>query len=88
MEIAMSAVISQKKGWVVTQEAFERMLAELHPDVERAGEEYEKIRRKLIQFTGQPLITANHVRAGGVALRQGLAGAHIYGLRANPPLRR
>jgi len=27
---AMSAPISRKKGWVVTQETFERMLAEPH----------------------------------------------------------
>jgi hypothetical protein len=38
MEIAMSAAISQKKGWVVTQESFERMQAELHPDIQRAGD--------------------------------------------------
>jgi DNA-directed RNA polymerase specialized sigma24 family protein len=46
----MSAPISQKKGWVITREAFDRMLAELHPDSERAGEQYEKIRRKLVKL--------------------------------------
>jgi DNA-directed RNA polymerase specialized sigma24 family protein len=46
----MRPAISQKKGWVITQEAFERMLAELHPDIERAGEQYEKIRRKLVKL--------------------------------------
>jgi DNA-directed RNA polymerase specialized sigma24 family protein len=46
----MSALISQKKGWVITREAFDRMLAELHPDIERAGEQYEKIRRKLVKL--------------------------------------
>lgn len=46
----MSLSISQKKGWVITREAFERMLAELHPDSERAGEQYEKIRRKLVKL--------------------------------------
>jgi RNA polymerase sigma factor (sigma-70 family) len=46
----MSAWISEKQGWVVTQEAFDRMLAELHPDAERAGEQYEKIRRKLVKL--------------------------------------
>jgi hypothetical protein len=35
----MSAPISQKKGWVVTREVFDRMLAELHPDIEQAGEQ-------------------------------------------------
>jgi len=50
VEIAMNAPISQKKGWVVTREAFERMLAALHPDSERAGEQYVKIRRKLVKL--------------------------------------
>ena len=46
----MNAPISQKKGWVVTREAFERMLAALHPDSERADEQYVKIRRKLVKL--------------------------------------
>ena len=46
----MSASIPRKKGWVITREAFDRMLAELHPDSERAGEQYEKIRRKLVKM--------------------------------------
>jgi len=46
----MSTLISKKKGWVITREAFDRMLAELHPDSERAGEQYEKIRRKLVKM--------------------------------------
>jgi len=50
VEIAMNAPISQKKGWVVTREAFERMLAALHPDRERADELYVKIRRKLVKL--------------------------------------
>jgi hypothetical protein len=35
----MSASISQKQEWVITREAFDRMLAELHPDSERACEQ-------------------------------------------------
>jgi len=50
VEIAMSAPISQKKGWIITREAFDKMLAELHPDSERAGEQYEKIRRRLLKL--------------------------------------
>ncbi|MBO0860381.1 MAG: hypothetical protein J2P21_18270 [Chloracidobacterium sp.] len=48
----MSATISQKqkKEWAITREAFDRMLAELHPEAERAGEQYEKIRRKLVKL--------------------------------------
>ena len=46
----MSVSISPKNGWVITREAFERMLAELHPDIEQAGEQYEKIRQKLVKL--------------------------------------
>ncbi|MBO0856944.1 MAG: RNA polymerase sigma factor [Chloracidobacterium sp.] len=35
---------------IITSEAFDRMLAELHPDSQRAGEQYEIIRRKLVKF--------------------------------------
>jgi hypothetical protein len=35
----MSALISRKKRWGITQEAIDRMLAELKPDIERAGEQ-------------------------------------------------
>src|SRR5262245_28295920 len=34
VEIAMSGLTSQKKGWVITRKAFDRMLAKLHPDGE------------------------------------------------------
>jgi hypothetical protein len=37
-----------KTEWVLSQEAFDRCLAWLDPDRERAGEKYEEIRRKLI----------------------------------------
>jgi DNA-directed RNA polymerase specialized sigma24 family protein len=46
----MRAPTSRKKGWVITQEAFNRLLAELHPDSEKAGEQYEKIRQKLVKM--------------------------------------
>jgi DNA-directed RNA polymerase specialized sigma24 family protein len=46
----MSASIPRKKEWIITQEAFDRLLAELHPDSERAGEQYEKIRQKLVKL--------------------------------------
>jgi hypothetical protein len=35
----MSATISEKKGWVITREAFDRMLTGLHPDSEQAGQQ-------------------------------------------------
>jgi DNA-directed RNA polymerase specialized sigma24 family protein len=39
-----------KKDWVVTKEAFERLLSVLDSDRERAGERYEQIRQKLSKF--------------------------------------
>ena len=35
----MSATISEKKGWGGAREAFDRMLEELHPDIERASQQ-------------------------------------------------
>lgn len=39
-----------KKDWVVTPEAFEKMLRWLDADLEVAGEKYEKVRSKLIKL--------------------------------------
>lgn len=39
-----------KKDWVMTASAFNRMLEQLDPDRERAGERYELIRQKLTKF--------------------------------------
>ena len=36
--------------WTLTAEAFDRLLAALDPDRERAGERYELARRKLVKF--------------------------------------
>lgn len=50
-----------KKDWVVTQGAFDRLLSELDPERERAGEKYEQIRQKLLKFfqwRGCPFPTA------------------------------
>ncbi len=38
------------KGWVLSQEAFDKLLACLHPDRDRAAEKYEMTRQKLITF--------------------------------------
>jgi DNA-directed RNA polymerase specialized sigma24 family protein len=46
----MRVPTSRKKVKVITQESFNRLLAELHPDTELAGEQYEKIRRKLVKM--------------------------------------
>jgi DNA-directed RNA polymerase specialized sigma24 family protein len=46
----MRVPTSQKKVRGFTQESFNRLLAELHPDSEKAGEQYEKIRKKLVKM--------------------------------------
>ncbi len=38
------------KGWVLTQESFDDLLAWLHPQREQAGQKYEDIRRRLIKI--------------------------------------
>jgi RNA polymerase sigma factor (sigma-70 family) len=40
----------RRRKWDLTEEAFARLLAALAPEPERAGEEYEKLRRKLVKF--------------------------------------
>lgn len=42
--------VSSLKGWVLSQEAFDKLLACLHPDRDRAAEKYEATRQKLITF--------------------------------------
>jgi len=41
---------SLKKDWVLTQDAFDVLLAQLDPDRQRAGQKYEAIRHGLITF--------------------------------------
>jgi len=41
---------SRKKDWILSQEAFDRLLARLDPDPARAGQQYESIRHGLITF--------------------------------------
>ncbi|MFN0086939.1 MAG: sigma-70 family RNA polymerase sigma factor [Blastocatellia bacterium] len=38
------------KGWVLSPQAFDRLLSAFHDDRDRAGEEYEKLRRVLVTF--------------------------------------
>lgn len=38
------------KEWVLTQEDFDRLLAWLDPDRDRAGQRYEEIRRRLVKI--------------------------------------
>lgn len=41
---------SPRKGWVLTQESFDELLAWLNPDREQAAEKYEDIRKRLIRI--------------------------------------
>jgi DNA-directed RNA polymerase specialized sigma24 family protein len=46
----MDRIPAPKREWVLTPEAFDRLLAWLDADRERAGEEYEQIRQRLMRF--------------------------------------
>lgn len=46
----MANVLSRTKKWDLTQEAFDKMLACLDADRERAGEKYEQIHFSLVRF--------------------------------------
>ena len=46
----LSLLATRKKDWTLTKEAFERLLSSLDARRDRAGEKYESVRRKLIEF--------------------------------------
>jgi DNA-directed RNA polymerase specialized sigma24 family protein len=46
----MDDAATPKKSWVLTQAAFDQLLAWLDPDRERAGIKYEEVRRRLLKF--------------------------------------
>jgi DNA-directed RNA polymerase specialized sigma24 family protein len=46
----VGSLAARKKDWLLTKEAFERLLASLDANRERAGLKYENARRKLIEF--------------------------------------
>jgi DNA-directed RNA polymerase specialized sigma24 family protein len=46
----MESSPTSKRAWVLTRESFDRLLALLDSDRERAGEQYEKMRRALVKF--------------------------------------
>ncbi len=46
----METRVTQKKQWTLTGEAFDKLLARLDDDRERAGEKYEELRLKLVKF--------------------------------------
>src|SRR5437868_1223883 len=46
----MEELSPHKKDWVLTPDAFEKLLDQLDHNRERAGEQYERIRLKLMKF--------------------------------------
>lgn len=46
----MNGVLSSKEESILTQQAFDKLLACFDSDRERAGEKYENLRRKLLKF--------------------------------------
>ncbi|MBA3256935.1 MAG: sigma-70 family RNA polymerase sigma factor, partial [Pyrinomonadaceae bacterium] len=48
----MSLLAARKKDWTLTKEAFERLLGSLDANREHAGQKYEDLRRKLVEFFG------------------------------------
>jgi DNA-directed RNA polymerase specialized sigma24 family protein len=46
----VSLLAARKKDWTLTSEAFERLLASLDANRDLAGQKYENLRRKLIEF--------------------------------------
>jgi DNA-directed RNA polymerase specialized sigma24 family protein len=71
---------------VLTQDEFDRLLAWLDPDRERAGKRYEEIRRKLIKFfacrgcpEGEDLTdeTINRVARNVIEIAENWSGDHI-----------
>lgn len=46
----MDVLPPRKKDWVLTRESLDKLLACLNSDRERAGEEYENLRRMLVSF--------------------------------------
>jgi DNA-directed RNA polymerase specialized sigma24 family protein len=77
--------VSLKKEWVITQEAFDRLLAALDADREEAARKYERVRRKLVKFfawrgAAQPDREADET-INRVA-RKLAEGAEVYNLEA------
>ena len=46
----MDSPAGPQSQWVLTEEAFARLLARLDPDAEKAGEKYRALHQKLVKF--------------------------------------
>jgi DNA-directed RNA polymerase specialized sigma24 family protein len=72
-----------RKEWVLTQESFDRFLAVLDPDREKAGEKYEEIRLKLLkyfQWCGSNLPDIDADETLNRVMRRMEEGANVYNL--------
>jgi RNA polymerase sigma-70 factor, ECF subfamily len=49
-ETVSDVPLIEKAGWILTRHAMDKFLVALHKDRDSAGEQYEKIRSKLIRF--------------------------------------
>jgi RNA polymerase sigma factor (sigma-70 family) len=84
-----------RKGWELTQEAFDELLAWLHPDRDRAAKKYEGIRDRLIRIfmhrgctTAEDLAdkTINHVARKVHEIKayyEGDPALYFYGVARN-----
>lgn len=50
MHTLMNSASTRREGWILTQGAFDRLLALLDEDRERAGEAYQAARLRLVKF--------------------------------------
>jgi DNA-directed RNA polymerase specialized sigma24 family protein len=83
------------KGWILTEDAFTRLLKQLDPNRERAAEKYEEIRRKLMKFfkwrgclqfeeyTDRTIDLVARKIAAGEELQAATLSALFYGVASN-----
>jgi DNA-directed RNA polymerase specialized sigma24 family protein len=74
---------SSRKEWVLTQDAFDRFLALLDRDREKAGQRYEDIRYKLLkyfQWCGSPIPDIDADETINRVMRRIEEGGNLYNL--------
>lgn len=77
--------MSLKKEWVLTQEAFDGLLASLDDDREQAARKYERVRQKLLKFfewRGSALPDGEADETINRVARKIAEGADVYNLDA------
>ena len=81
----MDSPVSLKKEWVLTQEAFDRLLATLDKDREQAGQIYERLRLKLskyFEWRGVPAADNEVDETINRVARRIEEGVEVYNVRA------